>query len=720
VVAGTALTAARGIAAASALVCALVFAAPATAAPPYAPVDAARLARAAADDGWLMYRRGYDAQGYAPFDQIGTGNVAKLREVFTFDTGLKQGHEAPPIVNGRWMFVTTPLGRIVALDATTGEVLWRYERPPVPISLRTVCCDVVNRGVALWGDRIYAGTLDGHLIALDARTGALVWDVTVAPYREGYAITSAPLIVEGKVITGVAGGENGIRGFIAAYDARSGSPLWRFDTVPSPGQPGSETWPANDAYVHGGGSTWLTGSYDLEQRTVFWGVGNPGPWLADMRPGANLYTNSLVALDVDTGKLKWAFQFTPHDSWDYDGVNESVAFDRTANGTTRKLLYHPDRNGHFVVLDRRTGTFVASRPFVRAEAVTGYAPNGTAQMNAAAYPGAKPGFACPSAVGGKNWWPSAYSPRTGLAYVPSVHLCMNVVRSASVEYRAGLPYMGVDFDIVAEPGAAGFGELQALDAATGERRWSVPSAAPWSDGVLATAGGLVFSAPADGTFRAFDAATGKELWSHPMASGVIGVPVSYRVAGKQYVAVFAGWGGGLALFGGPASELTRALPRVGRLYVFALPNQTSSERSPLTYAPAQLVAGAQAYRERCAACHGAGLEGSNGPPLRFAIADAGDAPRIADVFGAVAGRMPKDKPGSLDAATAVAVTAFLLERNGLAKRGLAATAAALRGSDERFVDRSVTAPRAVSSRRAPALRALDTRRGAPQGTSSDR
>jgi alcohol dehydrogenase (cytochrome c) len=573
VVARAALAALRGIAIPSALVCALFFAAPADAAPPpYAAVDAARLAHAASDDGWLMYRRAYDAQGYAPFDQIRPANVARLREVFTFDTGLRQGHEAPPVVNGRWMFVTTPLGRIVALDAVSGEVLWRYERPPLPIALRTVCCDVVNRGVALWGDRLYAGTLDGHLIALDARTGAPVWDTVVAPYREGYAITGAPLAVEGKIVTGVAGGENGIRGFVAAYDARTGAQVWRFDAVPAPGQPGSETWPANDAYLHGGGSTWLTGSYDPEQRALLWGIGNPGPWFADARPGANLYTNSLVALDVDTGRLKWYFQFTPHDSWDYDGVNESVAFDRSANGVTRKLLFHPDRNGQFVVLDRRTGKYVASRPFARADAVTGYAPDGTAQVNPAAYPAAaKPAFTCPSAVGGKNWWPSAYSPRTGLAYVPTVHLCMNVARSATPEYHAGLPYLGVDFDIVPEPGATGFGELQALDAATGERRWTVPSAAPWSDGVLATAGGLVFSAPADGTFRAFDASSGKELWRHPMASGVIGVPVSYRVGGKQYVAVWAGWGGGLALFGGPAGEITRTLPRMGRLYVFALP-----------------------------------------------------------------------------------------------------------------------------------------------------
>jgi len=540
----------------------------AAAAPPYAPVTDARLAAAASDDGWLMYRRSYDSRGYAPFTEIGAQNVAQLRVVFTYATNLPQGHESPPVVNGRTMFVTTPLDRLIALDAVTGRVLWRYVHDLDVQALRAVCCDVVNRGVALYGSNVYFGTLDDRLIALDARTGRVVWKRVVVPVGKSYAITGAPLAVDGKVITGVAGGEYGARGLLAAYDAVTGNLVWKRWTIPAPSEPGGTTWPPG-MYLRGGGDTWITGSYDPLTRTLFWGTGNPGPWFAGVRPGANLYSNSVLALDVATGRMKWYFQFTPHDSWDFDGVNEMVLVDVVRGGARIPALVHADRNGYFVALDRRDGKFLYGVPFVKVTAMRGYTPSGQARMIAAEYPRAgRDTFTCPSASGGKNWYPIAYSPQTQLAYVPMLHLCANVHVTGKLANDYG--YFGELSTTVAEPGHAGFGELGALDVHTGRKRWSYQSRYPWTGGVLTTASGLVFSGNAEGDFFAFDARSGKVLWKTRLSSGIVGVPTTYRVDGRQYVAVYAGYGGGVSAFGGPAAALTANKPRGGRLYVFAL------------------------------------------------------------------------------------------------------------------------------------------------------
>ena len=558
-----------GVAALAAITVAGIRSAPSHAAAEYATVTDARLAAAGTDDGWLMYRHTYDSQGYSGLDQITASNVASLKPVFTYDTDLHQGHEAAPIVNGRFMYVTTPLDHLIAMDAVTGKVLWKYYHKLPAVALKTVCCDVVNRGVALYGDRVYMATLDNRVIAFDATTGKIDWNKQLFAPGVGYAMTAAPLAIEGgKIITGIAGGEYGGRGFIVALDANSGEQLWKFNTVPSPSEPGGKTWKAG-MYKTGGGSTWLTGSYDPDTKTVFWGVGNPGPWLADLRPGTNLYTDSVVALDPETGKLKWHYQYTPHDTWDYDSTSEQILADIPYDGATVKALIHADRNGNVYALDRSNGRFLWAKPFVKATSVVGFK-DGVPQTR----PGARPHlgtsiFTCPSFLGGTNWYPPSYDPSSHMLYLPSNQWCMTM-KGVGTDYKAGLPYLGESFKVVPQPASDGFGVFQAIDMSDGKRIWSYDTKLPCNGPALSTAGGIVFAGTIDQKFMAFDSKTGKTLWTFKTSSGVIGVPTTYRVDGKQYVAVFAGFGGATPLWA-PATK-TDVIPTGGRLYVFTLPD----------------------------------------------------------------------------------------------------------------------------------------------------
>ena len=335
-------------------------------------VTDARLLDAAKGDDYLMYLRTYSGENHAPFNDINTQNVGQLQEVFTHSVSLPEGFEAPPIVNGRTMIVTTPFDRMYALDAVTGKQLWEYDYPVVKRQLRTVCCDMVNRGVALYGTTAYMATLDNHVVAIDATTGAVRWNHAVYPDPgEGYAMTLAPLAVDGKIVVGESGGEYGIRGSIVALDANSGNEVWRRYTIPAPNEPNGSSYPAGK-YLHGGGGAWLTGTYDPETRTLFWGVGNPAPWFAQERPGRNLYSDSVLALDVASGKIKWFFQQTPHDTWDYDATNTPVLADLTIGGKPRKVLYQAARNGWFYVVDRTNGKLISMTPFTKTMSVTGY------------------------------------------------------------------------------------------------------------------------------------------------------------------------------------------------------------------------------------------------------------------------------------------------------------------------------------------------------------
>ncbi len=538
---------------------------------PYEPVTDARLLAAQKDPGWLMYRRDYTSSGYAPFDQINTGNVAQLKPAFDYETGLKQGHESPAVVNGHFLYVTTPLDHLIAMDATSGKVLWKYDHDLSKAALKTVCCDVVNRGVALYQNNVYMATLDNHVVALDGATGKVKWSKALMAPDVGYAMTLAPLIVKGKVVVGVSGGEYGARGFVEALDAKTGKMLWQTHTIPAPNEPGGDTWPKG-AYKTGGGAAWLTGTYDAENDTLMWGVGNPGPWLATLRPGENLYTDSVIAMNPSNGKIKWHFQYTPHDTWDYDGTNETVMTDLTYQGKPYKAIVSASRNGWFYAIDRTNGKLIYMEQFTHATSVAGQKDGKVYTDDDMRPTPDKEVFTCPSFLGGKNWWPISINPNTQMAYVPTMHTCMKM-KGAAVSYKAGLPFLGESFTVMQDPTQKNWGSVQAIDLNTGKQVWTHESDLPWNDGTLSTGGGLMFSGSADGYFMAFDAKSGNVLWkSDQLSSGIIGVPSTYTVDGTQYVAVYAGWGGATPIWGGDMANdpKVKSIPTGGHLYVFKL------------------------------------------------------------------------------------------------------------------------------------------------------
>jgi alcohol dehydrogenase (cytochrome c) len=542
----------------------------------YKPVDAERLKRPA-DADWLMVRRTYAGWGYSPLDQITPANVARLQPVWSFSTGVTNGHEAPPIVNNGVMFVATPGNQVIALDAKTGALLWRYKRP---LADEAIVVHPTSRGVALYGDKVFFAGAEAVLVALDARTGREVWTAKVAENKDGYYMSVAPLVAGGQVVVGASGGEMGIRGFIAAYDPDTGKELWRTYTVPAPGQPGSETWPKGDQWKTGGGSIWVTGTYDPETNLTFWGTGNGGPWIGDQRPGDNLYTSSTVALDVATGKIKGFFQYHPNDSWDWDEVSPPILVDYTRNGRTVKGLIDVARNGYLWFLERTDGAikFVEGKPYVKQNVFTSLDPKtGRPNVDPARQPGTgKEADFCPSHWGGKNWPPIAFSPKTRMIYIPANENLCTTMTGRPVTYTAGRGFTGGTNSMRIVPGADHIGEVQAWNVDTGARVWtrSLGMASNWGP-MLATGGGLVFSGGTqDRLFRAFDATNGAVLWEFPTNSGIIGQPSSFMVDGKQYVAVQSGWGIDSRTM---QSRLTRLspsqfpeVPEGGVIWVFAV------------------------------------------------------------------------------------------------------------------------------------------------------
>jgi alcohol dehydrogenase (cytochrome c) len=510
----------------------------------YPPVTAERLARPA-DGDWLMVRRTHDGWGYSPLNQITPANVARLKPFWVFSTGVLNGHEAPPIVNGNVMFVATPGNQVIALDIPSGQVLWRYQRE---LPEGVILLHPTNRGVALFGDRVFFAAGDAVLVALDARTGTPVWTATVADNRVGYYMSLAPLVADGKVIVGASGGEFGVRGFVAAYDPANGRQLWKTYTVPAPGEPGSETWPNGEQWKTGGASIWVTGTYDPETRLTFWGTGNGGPWMGDQRPGDNLFTSSTVAFDVRTGAIKGHFQYHPNDSWDWDEVSPPIVVDYMRGDRKVKGLIDVARNGYLWFLER-TGdriNFVDATPYVK-QNVFSRVDQKTGRPDVD--PKRKPGTGreaefCPSHWGGKNWPPIAFSPQTRMVYIPAnENLCTRMI-GRPIAYQAGKGFSGATASLLMAPGANHIGEVQAWSVDTGRRVWTheFATSANWGP-MLATGGGLVFSGGTnDRRFRAFDAATGKLLWEFPTNSGVIGQPSSFSVDGRQYIAVQSGWG----------------------------------------------------------------------------------------------------------------------------------------------------------------------------------
>jgi alcohol dehydrogenase (cytochrome c) len=538
----------------------------------YAPVTDARLAAAANDDGWLMYRHDYGSSGYSKLKLINESNVSRLQQVWDYKSDFDQGHESAPVVNGNMMFITTPKDEVHAFEASTGKPLWTYKHDLSQVGLKTVCCDVVNRGVALYGDNVYLATLDNYVVALDAQTGKVVWSKQLMPADQGAAMTLAPLVLKGHVIVGLSGGEYGVRGAVVSLDAKTGDQVWKKYTIPAPGEPGGDSWPKG-AYKTGGGAAWLTGSYDAGTDTLFWGVGNPGPWLATLRPGKNLYTDSVLAMDPATGDIKWSYQYTPNDSWDYDGTNETVLTDVNYEGTVHKALVTASRNGWFYAIDRVSGKLIYAQKFATATSVKGVQDGQMVTDDSLRPTVSREVFTCPSFLGGKNWWPIAVDPQTHFAYVPTMHTCMKI-KGGAVSYKAGLPFLGETFNVMRDPAFPdSWGDVQAIDVNTGKQVWHFPSKLPWNDGMLATAGGLVFSGSADGYLYAFDAKTGAVKWKSPeLASGIIGVPSTYKVGGKQYIALWAGWGGATPIWGGDMAKdpAVANIPTGGHFYVFGL------------------------------------------------------------------------------------------------------------------------------------------------------
>jgi len=540
--------------------------------------------------GWGI---GPQGQRFSPLDKINTETVKRLVPAWAFSYGgeKQRGQEAQPLVHDGTIYVTASYSRLYAVDARTGEEKWEYNaRLPDGI---LPCCDVVNRGAALYDNLVIFGTLDAKLVALNRDTGKVVWRDTIADYQAGYSYTAAPLIVKGMVITGNSGGEFGVVGEVQARDAKTGKLVWTRPTIEGHmgyryqdgeavenGLTGelNATW-SGDLWQYGGGAPWLGGHYDPETDLIFIGAGNPSPWNAHLRPGDNLYSASRLALDPDNGEIVWHYQTTPNDGWDFDGVNELVSFDLEQDGQTVKAAGTADRNGFFYVLERSNGKLLSAFPFVTK---TGWATGIDLETGRPMETGLRPGnpadsedgkkgesvYAAPSFLGGKNWMPMAYSPETGLFYVPANEWAMDIWNEP-ITYKKGSAYLGAGFNI--KPIYEDYvGVLRALDPKTGKIVWEYKNNAPLWGGVLATGGGLVFTGTPEGYLKAFDASSGEELWKFQTGSGVVGCPITWEMDGEQYVAVPSGWGGAVPLWGGEIAKRVNFLNQGGSLWVFKL------------------------------------------------------------------------------------------------------------------------------------------------------
>ena len=499
---------------------------------------------------WLTYSGTHAAERHSRLDQIAPTNVGDLELKWVFQAQSLQVFETTPLVVDGIMYLTEAPNTVVALDARTGRVFWTYEHTPSPAS--RPCCGRVNRGLAILGETLFMATIDAQLVAIDSVTGHPTWTTTVADPAIGYAMTLAPLVVKDTIVVGVAGGEYGIRGFIAAYHAETGDEVWRFHTIPGPGEPGHDTWPSgSDAWEHGGSATWLTGSYDPDLDLIYWGTGNPGPdFNPAQRLGDNLYSDSVVALDADTGELRWHFQFTPNDPYDYDSVQIPVLVDYEADdGSTLKLMLWANRNGFFYVLNRETGRFVRGQPFVDVNWAEGLDDNGR-PVQTPQPPGA---VTYPGVSGGTNWYSPSYSPATRLFYVPTWEGYGTVFTPAESEYQPGRGFGGGTVDLGEMPPlgrgpvnswteTAGRGAVIAIDPSSGEERWRFEMTDVTTSGILTTASNLLFTGGREGYFQALDAGSGELLWRTSLGGQIANGPITYAVGGTQYVAVAAGNG----------------------------------------------------------------------------------------------------------------------------------------------------------------------------------
>ena len=541
------------------------------------PIGPERLLNASKDaQNWMIYGGDYFSNRHSPLTQITPANVKNLTMAWAYQSPTTGSWQPTPLVVDGIMYLTQRPNDVVALDAATGRVFWMYRYNNA--NEIGVCCGANNRGLAILGDTLFMGTLDAHLVAIDTKSGMPVWKTKVGDSKMGYSLTIAPLAVKDRVIVGLGGGEFGIRGAIAAYDAKTGKEMWRFNTIPAPGEPGHETWepcPPNsrtycdpEAWTHGGGSVWVTGSYDPALNLTYWGTGNVGPdYNGDQRPGDNLYTASVVALDLDTGKLKWHYQFTPHDVYDYDSVQVPVLADITFQGAPLKAMLWANRNGNFYVLNRETGKFMLGKPFVKVNWMSGFDANGRPVQTP--QPPGMPTY--PAVQGGSNWYSPSYSPRTKLMYVSSWQEQGMLFGGVPVVYKEGgrgfgggnlspfVPTPGAPTRAIpGAPGvpnlrrgpvnnwtdAAGHGAVLAIDPSTGEPKWQFIMYDVTDTGIVTTASDLLFTGGREGYLQALDARSGTLLWRANLGAQMLNNPITYAVNGKQYVAAM----GGLTLF----------------------------------------------------------------------------------------------------------------------------------------------------------------------------
>lgn len=541
--------------------------------------------QAANASDWGVYGGDTGNTRFSENKQVNAGNVSKLSVKWALQLGTNRSQESTPIIVGDTMYVTSSFGpkNVFAVNAKTGEVKWRYS-PEIPKGVdQFACCDVNSRGVSYSDGKIFFGTLDARLIALDAKTGKEVWASKVVDYTQGSVITSPPTVTKNTIVTGFGGGEYGVRGALVGFDTKTGKELWRTSTVPTGSEKGADTW-KNDSGKYGGGAAWFIGSYDPKLNLVYYGTSNPAPWSAAVRGNdssevgkfTNLYTASVVAMNPDTGNIAWHYQFTPHDAWDYDGVNELVFADLPMNGKTTPVIMQANRNGFFYVIDRANGKLLSAKQFVDGvnwatgiDLKTGApieAPNNSKR------PGLKrkASDVCPNLLGGKNWMPMSYNKVTGLVYIPTMNLCMDM-EGIQEDYKRGQFYLSVNFDLgKMGPGGHG-GGLKAWDPVAQKTVWMNKNSLPFNGGTMTTASGLVFAGDIQGMFRAFDGKTGKELWKFNTGSGITAAPMTYTIDGKQYVAVVSGRTQSIPAFLGEIGEkMVNASPEGGTLFVFAL------------------------------------------------------------------------------------------------------------------------------------------------------
>ena len=614
------------------------------------------LLNAGADSAnWITHGRTYSEQRYSPLDLINAENVSDLGLAWFADMDTARGQEATPLVIDGKLYLTTAWSKVKAYDGVTGALLWEYD-PEVPGETAVkACCDVVNRGLATWGDSLFLGTLDGRLVKLDRETGAVVWSKQTTDPEQSYTVTGAPRIIDGKVLIGNGGAEFGVRGYIAAYDAGSGEELWRFYTVPegteddtSPEylQAAAKTWNtevlAGSDAIGGGGTVWDSMAYDPDLNLLYIGVGNGSPWNRAYRSpgedgtgeGDNLYLSSIVAIRPDTGEYVWHYQTTPGETWDYTATQHIMLADMEIDGAQRQVLMQAPKNGFFYVLDRATGEFISAKPYVTVNWATGIDESGRPIENPETRidKTGQTAVVTPGALGGHNWHPMAYHPDENLVYIPAFEAAM--VYSPEADWKPDRARgFNVGFDLSAGdlPPDLGFrkeitgtlkGMLVAWDPVAQEPRWTVEHPGPWNGGLLATAGGLVFQGTAGSEFNAYNAANGEKLWSFPAQTGVVAPPVTYTIDGEQYVAVLAGWGGAYALsVDGQAINDLAPVRNVSRLLVFKLgaesqlPPEPELAKLPLDPPPsranaATIALGGEKYARYCAVCHAPGAVGS--------------------------------------------------------------------------------------------------------------